>query len=281
MHRRTFIQSLGAAAAAGLTTPSLTFASPAKRVDRIGLELFAVRKAMAADPERTLAAVRAIGYQDVEVLWSFANFGRTPAQVRAALDSTGLRAPSAHMSAAVMLVNWEKSLETAKLLGHQYLFVPVFTPDTEQTLDYWRAWADKFNEAGAVARKYGIWVGFHNEAEHMRKIDGQVPYDILLERMDPSVTRMQLDVGNMTIGGGDPMAYLAKYPDRYWSFHIKDVAPDRKHDTHLGTGIVDFKRLLAAIPNLNEKPIYVEDEESPDELAAARANYNYLRALEF
>jgi sugar phosphate isomerase/epimerase len=281
MQRRHFIQSLGAAAAAGFTAPTLSFASREKKLDRIGLELFAVRKAMAADPERTLAAVRAIGYSDVELLWSFANFGRTPAQVRAALDNTGLRAPSCHMSAAVMLVNWEKSLETAKMLGHQYLFVPVFTPDTEQTLDYWRAWADKFNEAGAVARKYGIWVGFHNEAEHMRKIDGQVPYDILLERMDPSVTRMQLDVGNMTVGGGDPLAYLAKYPDRFWSFHIKDVAQDRKHDTHLGTGIVDFTKLLAAIPNVNQKPMYVEDEEATDELAAARANYNYLRALEF
>jgi sugar phosphate isomerase/epimerase len=115
----------------------------------------------------------------------------------------------------------------------------------------------------------------------MRKIDGQVPYDILIERMDPSVTRLQLDVGNMIIGGGDPMAYLAKYQNRYWSFHVKDVTPDRKHDTQLGTGIVDFRKFFAAIPDLNQKPIYAEDENEPDELAAARANYNFLRGLEF
>src|SRR5437867_621191 len=200
MKRRTFIQSLGATATAGLVTGRRSMSAfpwREKRLDRIGLELYAVRKAMAADPERTLAAVRAIGYSDVELLWSFANFGRTPAQVRATLQNEGLRAPSAHMSAAVILVAWERSLETARMLGHQYLFVPVLTPDTDQTIDYWLAWADRFNEAGAVARRYDIWVGFHNEAEHMRKIDGQVPYDAFIERLDPAVTRLQLDVGNM------------------------------------------------------------------------------------
>src|SRR5439155_1094006 len=82
--------------------------------DGIGLELYSVRDAMGRDPERTLAAVRAMGYRDVELLWSFGNFGRTTEQVRAALDREGLRAPSAHVSAAVVLVGWERSLAIAK-----------------------------------------------------------------------------------------------------------------------------------------------------------------------
>ena len=42
--------------------------------------------------------MRAIGYTDVELLWSFGNFGRTVPQVKAALKATGLKAPSAHMA---------------------------------------------------------------------------------------------------------------------------------------------------------------------------------------
>src|SRR5439155_19266252 len=61
---------------------------------------------------------------------------------------------------------------------------------------------------------------------------------------DLSVTRLQLDVGNMLIGGGDPMQYLQKYPDRFWSFHLKDAVADRSHDTGLGKGIFDFKKFL-------------------------------------
>src|SRR5437868_13534296 len=122
MKRRAFVQTLGAAAAGILATPRRGLA--AKRLGRIGLELYSVRKAMKADPERTLAAVRAIGYNDVELLWSLNNFGRTPEQVRATLAHEGLRAPSAHIDPRILGTDWEKSLATAKLLGHQYLIVP-------------------------------------------------------------------------------------------------------------------------------------------------------------
>jgi len=279
MKRRAFIQTVGAAAVGGWVARS-PWHSP-KRLERIGLELYAVRRAMARDPEGTLAAIRAIGYTDVELLWSFNNFNRTPAQVAATLKNEGLRAPSAHMSAETIFVGWERSLEIAKQLGHEYLFVPDFEDWTKRTIDDWLQWADRFNEKGAVARRAGIWLGFHNEPYHQRPIDGKVPLDAFIGRLDPSVTRLQLDVGNMLMGGGDPMQYLQRYPDRFWSFHVKDIVADRSSDTRLGTGIFDFKRFLAAVPSLNNKPCYVEDESPADELAAARSNFQYLQGLEF
>jgi len=279
MNRRVFVQSITAAAAGVGAAPRRLLVAP--RLDRIGLELYSVRQAMSADPDRTLAAVRAIGYTDVELLWSFGNFGRSPQQVRDALTHEGLRAPSAHISPAAILVGWERSLDTARMLGHEYLIVPSFTADTERSLDDWREWADRFNAAGALARRAGIWLAFHNESDHMRAIDGKVPYDVFVERTDPSVVRLQLDTGNMLLGGGDPMQYLAKYRDRYWSFHLKDVVADRSHDTELGTGSFDFKRFLAAIPDLAKKPCYVEQENARDELASARTDFEYLRNLEF
>lgn len=279
MKRRTFIHTLGAAAAGGYLAPSQRVW--AGRLDRIGLELYAVRKAMARDPEGTLAAIRAIGYTDVELLWSFDNFGRTPAQVAATLKHEGLRAPSAHVSPLILFVGWERSLETAKLLGHEYLIVPDFGSDTTHSLDDWREWADRFNAAGAVARRAGIWLAFHNEPDHMKPIDGTVPYEVFVDRLDPSVVRLQLDTGNMLIGGADPMRYLEKYRDRYWSFHLKDAVPDRSSDTELGRGMFDFKRFLAAVPELDRKPCYVEHENAPDELAAARSNFEFLHRLSF
>ena len=279
MERRTFIHSMGAAAAGGLVAHRYGFSDT--HLERVGLELYAVRHEMARDPDRTLAAVRAAGYTDVELLWSFGNFGRTTAQVVAALQREGLRAPSAHMSAETIFVGWERSLETAKQLGHQYLIVPSFGVETSRSLDDWREGADRFNAAGAVARRAGIWLAFHNEADHMPKIDGMVPYDVFVDRLDPSVVRLQLDVGNMLIGGGDPVQYFQKYRDRYWSFHLKDVVADRSSDVELGHGIFDFKRFLASVPAINDKPCYVEQEGAADELAAARSNFQYLHGLEF
>ena len=47
------------------------------------------------------------------------------------------------------------------------------------------------------------------------------------------------------------MRYLERYRDRYWSFHLTDVLPDRSHDTELGRGTFDLRRFLAAVPSLN------------------------------
>src|SRR6476659_93293 len=154
MNRRHFLHTTGGVMAGmalgsgrpAAAEPSAVAALPLKR---IGLELWSVRKAMAKDFDRTLAAVRQIGYTDVELLWSMNNFGRSTAEVKAALQREGLRAPSAHITP---------------------LIVPSLTDDTSQTLDQWREWADHFNTAGAVARKHDIWLAFHNEAEHMKPI---------------------------------------------------------------------------------------------------------------
>jgi sugar phosphate isomerase/epimerase len=279
MDRRVFIETVTAAAAGAMSFPGV--ARTADRLDRIGLELYSVRNAMRSDPEGTLAAVRAIGYTDVELLWSHNNFDRTPQQVRATLDHEGLRAPSAHIAPEILLKDWDKSLDTAHFLGHQYLIVPSLTPDTQSSLEAWRIWADRFNTAGAAARTAGLWLAFHNEPDHMKVIEGKVAYDFFVSRLDASVVRLQLDVGNMVMGGGDPRVYLERYPTRYGSFHLKDVVADRTHDIELGAGTFDLKRFLAAVPAIQTKPCYVEQEGPTNELASARANWNYINSLTF
>lgn len=286
MKRRDFLQHglavAGAAVGYAAFGPRDLSASPSARtLERIGLELYSVRTEMGRDPERTLAAVARMGYQDVELLWSAGNFGRTPQQVKAALASTGLRAPSAHMSPATILVGWQRSLDLAHFLGHQFLIVPSLTAETSRTLDDWREWADRFNAAGAMARKAGIWLAFHNEPGHMTPLEGKIPYDLFVERSDPNVVRLQLDVGNMVMGGGDPMRYLSRYKDRYWSFHLKDVVVDRSRDTELGKGTVPLAKLLAAVPGIDDKLCFVEQEGASDQLASAARDLAYLRKLSF
>jgi sugar phosphate isomerase/epimerase len=276
MNRRSFVGTL----AAGVVSKRFTLRFPT-RLSRVGLELYSVRDAMKADPDATLAQVRAMGYNDVEILWSFDNFGRTPQQVKAALDKEGLRAPSGHIAPEKLLTNWQKSIDDARLVGSEYLIVPSLPDETHLSLDGWKQWADRFNNAGQIANKSGLWLAFHNEPEHMKQVGGKVPLDHFLDNTDPSVVRFQLDVGNMLIGGGDPMKYLTKYRERCWSFHLKDVTADHKHDTEMGTGVFDFKKFLAAIPNIDRKPCYVEQESPKDPMASAARNYKYVSTFDF
>lgn len=288
MNRRRFLSQttvtlLGTAALARTARASSHAAleGASRRLTRIGLELYSVRDAMKRDPERTLAAVRSMGYTDVELLWSMGNFGRTPKQVKIALDAEGLRAPSAHIDPRLLMGDWDKALDEARFLGHEYLIVPSLPRETSATLDAWRVWGDRFNAVGEKTRAAGLWLAFHNEPHHMQPIDGVVPYDVMLEHTTPALVRHQLDVGNLTMGGGDPVAYLAKHHDRYWSFHLKDVVPDRSRDTDLGEGTVDLRRILAMVRDIDQKPCYVEQEGSKDPMASAKLDFDYLKALEF
>jgi sugar phosphate isomerase/epimerase len=279
MKRRDFVE-LTVLAAVGCALPA-PFAHRARKVRRVSLELYSVRNEMKTDPEATLAAVRAMGYDDVELLWSFGNFGRTNEQVKAALANTGLKAPSAHIAPEILTKDWQQSLDAAAYLEQQYLFVPSLTAEADKSLDEWKRWADIFNTAGAAARKSGVWLGFHNEPNHMKPINGVVPFDLFIERTDPSAVRLQLDAGNMRMGGGDPLRYLRKHHDRFWSFHVKDVVADNSKDTELGAGTVDFKVLLGMVRDIDQKPCVVEQEGSPAPLESAARNLTFMRALRF
>jgi sugar phosphate isomerase/epimerase len=153
----------------------------------------------------------------------------------------------------------------------------------QRTLDDYRLWADKLNEAGRRARTRNVWIGFHNHGADMTPIDGVIPYDVLMDRTDPALTRHQLDTGNTAMGGKDPQEYMRRYGSRYWSFHIKDVAGiGAKSDTELGKGFIDFSQLMRSIDNIDQKHLFVEQETYPGApVESLRRDYQYIAALEF
>jgi hypothetical protein len=62
---------------------------------------------------------------------------------------------------------------------------------------------------------------------------------------------------------------------------VKDIVADRSHDTELGKGTVKLGALLAMVPELRRKPVYVEQEGATDSLASAAQNCKYLATLDF
>jgi sugar phosphate isomerase/epimerase len=284
MNRRAFLTSIGLAAAGSQLScaSSARSAAPMRRLRRVGIQLYTLRDDARRDLERTLGDIAAAGYNDVEMLGSMNNFEMPPARVRQILDRNGLRAPSTHVSGSA-LDDLDRQLADAATLGHQYLIVASLPLGEHPTLDGYRHWADRLNEAGRRSLTQGVWVGFHNHAGDHTPIDGVVPYDILVERTDPAVVRLQLDTGNTAMAGRDPLEYMKRYGSRYWSFHIKDVPRlGATSDTELGKGIIDFKRLLASIDDIDNKHLFVEQETYPGApLDSVRRDYAYLSGLTF
>ena len=284
MNRRTFLSTMGLAVAApqlACAARSATVGGTPRRLRRVGIQLYTLRDDARRDLEGTLRNIAQIGYKDVELLSSMNNFGMPPRQLRTLLDSLGLRAPSTHLGGE-SFDHLDREIENAKILGHEYLVLASLPTDTP-TLDDYRRWADRLNDAGRRAQPSGVRVAFHDESIDFKKIDGMVPYDVLVERTDPNYVRLQLDTGNLALAGGDPYDYLKRYGSRYWLFHIKDApAFGADHDTELGKGVVDFKRLFANIDHIDDKHLYVEQESYPGTpLESVRRDYAYISALEF
>ncbi len=284
MNRRTFLSTMGLAVAApqlACAARSATLGTTPRRLRRVGIQLYTLRDDAQRDLEGTLVNIARIGYKDVELLSSMNNFGMPPQRLRAILDREGLRAPSTHLGGE-SFDHLDREIENARILGHEYL-VLASLPTDKPTLDDYRHWADRLNEAGRRAQSSGIRVAFHDEAIDFKKIDGVVPYDVLAERTDPTYVRLQLDTGNLALAGADVFDYQKRYGSRYWLFHIKDVpAIGAEHDTELGKGVIDFKRLLANIDHIDDKVLYVEQESYPGTpLESVRRDYAYLSTLEF
>jgi sugar phosphate isomerase/epimerase len=286
MDRRAFLTSLGLAAAASqlgcATAASGGGAAGTRRLRRVGIQLYTLRDDARKDLERTLGDIAAAGYNDVEMLGGMNNFGMPPARVRAILDRNGLRAPSTHVGGNAF-DNLDQQLGDAAILGHQYLILASLPVGEHPTLDDYRRWADRLNESGRRSVTQGVHVGFHNHAADFKQINGTVPYDVLIERTDPTVVRHQLDTGNVAMAGIDPLDYMKRFGSRYWSFHIKDVPRlGPTDDTELGKGVIDFRRLFGSIDNIDNKHLFVEQETYPGTpLESARRDYTYISTLQF
>jgi sugar phosphate isomerase/epimerase len=284
VNRRSFLETLAALGAVGvlrgrgddayaLATP------PGARLKTIGLQLYTVRGEMARDFEGTLARVAATGYREVE----FAGYFDHPArEVRAALDRHGLKAPSAHIPIERLRENWHATLADARVVGHQYLVMPWIPEEERRTLDGYKRAAELFNKAGAEARSAGIQFGYHNHNFEFEPIEGQRPYDVLLAEADPTLVAMEMDLYWITKGGGDPLAYFARWPGRFPMVHVKDAAGDAERTmVDVGRGTIDWKRIFARRKQAGIRHFFVEHDQPADPFASIRASYEYLKHLEF
>jgi sugar phosphate isomerase/epimerase len=277
MDRREFVHTMAGAGLAIACTPSAR-SLHAARIGKVGLQLYTVRDQMKADFEGTIAHVAQIGYKEVE----FAGyFDHTPEQVRAILDRNGLSAPSTHISVGEPDA-WKKSLETAKAIGHEYIVQPWIPEEKRKTLDDWKKTADVFNRAAQMAKDAGLQFAYHNHDFEFPKVEGQVPYDLLLQSTDPKLVQLEIDLYWITKAGQDPLAYFSRWPGRVPLVHVKDSAgpPDHKM-TDVGQGTIDWKRIFAKKDQAGIKHFFVEYDQPPQPFEDIAASYKYLSQLEF
>jgi len=295
MDRRTFLGVFSGAAATALMTRNPVWAEEEHKINPIGIQLYTVRDALKRDYDGTLAQLVEMGYREVE---SGKDHDKPdPHEMRDALVRHGLTSPSYHVDWKSLGDDWPNVIEANKIVGRTYLVNPWIDEEVRDKPDGWKHATDTLNRAGETAQKAGIQFAYHNHwIEFVPLADGTLPYDILLANLDPSLVKMEMDLGWITVGGQDPVKYFERYPGRFPMVHVKDVhqVPDAasvrssrfagEHMTILadvGTGIIDWKRIFAHSEQAGIKHYFVEHDNPKDSLKTARVSCEYLQKLRF
>jgi sugar phosphate isomerase/epimerase len=282
--RRGFLGMTGGLMAAS-AMPAL-----AQRSIPLGLQLYTVRADLAKDYEGTMRQLKAIGLRRVQANLTMA--GKSSADQRKLYDSMGVTWESIHAGGDALRGNVQATVDEARSVGIKNITCsfPLYPVDRAAilagpTLDDWKRNADAFNKAGEACKKAGMTFGFHNHNIEFRKIGEVVPYDLLLKETDPSLVSMEMDIGWVIAGGADPVEYLAKYPTRYSSLHIKDLKnvgiPNfnmKMTSAIIGQGIVDWKKIRVAAHQSKVERAFLEIEEpyDPSPLGMVKASFAYM-----
>lgn len=259
--------------------------------------------------ETCLAEAREAGFEGMELGHKFP---RDPTALRAALDPYGLVCVSGWHSAE--LLRRDANAELAALRPHLDLLramgssVLVFAEtsnaihgDRHQPLSRrpvlrrheWVEFGRRMTAVADATLREGVRLVYHH---HMGTVV-QDTDDIhaLMAAAGPSVGLL-LDTGHATWGGADPATLAARYRERIFHVHAKDVRPDvmaraQAEDwsflravvegvyTVPGDGMVDYAAVFHALPGY-EGWVVIEAEQDParaNPLAYARMGYTNLR----
>lgn len=279
IHRRQFITHLAGGVLGGMYVAQNGLGSFIKDgANKIGLQLYTVRRELEKDFEGTLQRVAGLGYREVE----FAGYyDRTPQQVKAILDKNNLSAPSAHTQLKGLRQNLDQLLEAAHVIGHRYLVLAYLNADERKTLDDYKHVIESLNQAGEVCQKSGVQLAYHNHDFEFPPIDGVVPYDLMLKETSASRVKMELDLYWITKAGQSAAKYFAANPGRFALVHVKDMDnTPKRFFTEVGRGVIDFKQLLPQAKKAGVKHFFVEQDETPGSpLDSIKISYDYLHGL--
>ncbi|MDE0897647.1 MAG: sugar phosphate isomerase/epimerase [Longimicrobiales bacterium] len=240
--------------------------------EHLGVQLYTLREAMAADVDATLARVAEIGYAEVE----FAGLhGVSASGMRAKLDREGLSATSSHVGMDLVRSRWSETLDVAQTLGQKLIVVPD-VPSDERSAERLVRVADDFNRAGEAAAAVGIRLGYHNHAWEFEPLaDGRLPMDLLLDHTEPDLIDWQMDVFWTVQGGADPLAQLARRAGRVRSIHVKDRSPSGDM-VDVGDGVIDYHRIIPEGERHGLEHVYVEHDWPDDPFDSVLRSYRHL-----
>jgi sugar phosphate isomerase/epimerase len=200
-------------------------------------------------------------------------------EVKKIMADHGLKSESSHFTMGELRHSQEKCIEWAKEIGITQMITASLgdgNGGSHPTLDQMKKAADEYNRIAAVAAKADMQQGLHNEGFELSMVEGKRTYDLLLDLLDPKLVKFQFQMSTITAGlvGAD---YFVRYPGRFYSLHLQDIAMNREGHPQvaLGQGSIDWVKTFTAAKVGGVKNYFVEQTWELTQQSVA-----YLKTLE-
>jgi sugar phosphate isomerase/epimerase len=245
---------------------------------------------MEQDVRGTLQAVADAGYKQVELMDAV----KDGEKAKIAKD-LGMKVSSSFMDWTTICgpskdsPSVETTIDAAKKLGLKYLVFGYVGKGHRETPDQFKSIADKCNALGEQCKKAGIQLCYHNHSFEFTKLDGdQTGFDVFIDRFDKELTKFELDVFWVQIGGWDPIETMHRLNGRIAQLHLKDLlkgtptiwdesAVPHEAFKELGEGVVDIDSVVDVGRKIGVEQCHVEQDQSPSPLQSIKTSIKYLR----
>ena len=231
----------------------------------VAIQVYSVRDAASKDFRGTLEQIKEMGYDGVE----FAGlYGHTPEAVRTMCEEIGLVPISAHVPYLDMVKDPEGVLGQYATIGCKFVAVPYLTPEYRPGTPNFQDVIKNVEMLGAVAKKLGMTLLYHNHDFEFLKIDGKYALDILYDSVPADLLQTELDMCWVNVGGENPSEYLRKYSGRSPVVHLKDFSGSKSENMY---ELIGIEKKVEAVPQKFEfRPVGSGKQDFPSILEAAK-----------
>lgn len=252
----------------------------------VGVQAYSFRNYFPKDVVGTLDRIQAMGIKEIE-----GGSGKIdPADYRKLCEARGISIPSTGAQFKELEENPMKIVEMAKALGSKYVMC-AWVPHPNRG-NFSKADADKaiavFNAAGKVLAENDLTFCYHPHGYEFQPYENGTLLDYIITQTNPDYVSFEMDIFWVQFGGGDPVALLNKYGDRWKLLHLKDMkkgikkdltgGTDVEYNVPLGTGQLDMEGILKAANTIGIAHYFIEDESSAV-VEQVPESITYLRSL--
>lgn len=266
----------------------------------VALQLCTVKNELDKDFLATLKAVKAMGYDGVELSGLS---GHSADEVKNMLDEAQLIPVSAHVPFEDLVRDTDRIVSEYADMGCKYIVIPYLLPKYQPPSEKFYEVVEKSRFIGRVCNQYGVQLLYHNNDFEFRVFAGYYALDILFSEVSSFLLKTQLDTCWIKLSGEDPAEYIEKYTNRAPVVTLKDFISDEGANSMLelislqqkaapdyevfsfmplGQGKQDFVSILEACKNANTEWLVVEQEvptRGKSTLECARESIDYLSTI--